>query len=237
MILYAAKNEMFVIPFPAIKRLIDDRARYKRKTMSTSVSNVVLIRPCCTDFDEQNRVQGRLNLPLNPRGEAQLQQLAEQLQDKPMEVIYTSSCEPARSTAAALGEALGLTVKEMDDFDNLDQGLWQGLQVEDLRRKYGKVFRQWQESPETICPPQGETVDELMDRIRKAFEKPLKRGIPFAVVAPEPLAEFIASFLTGRKVDLTNTLCCEQRVLPRWELLTVADLGITPSGIFKAISG
>src|SRR4029079_771283 len=98
-------------------------------------------------FDEQNRVQGRLSLPLNARGEAQLQELATQLQNAPMEVIYTSSCEPARSTAAALGEALGLTVKELDDLENLDQGLWQGLQVEDVRRKHPKVFPQWQESP------------------------------------------------------------------------------------------
>lgn len=205
--------------------------------MSTPVSTVVLIRPCCTDFDEQNRVQGRLSLPLNSRGEAQLQELAVQLQQSPMEVIYTSCCEPARSTAAALGEALGLTVKEMDELDNLDQGLWQGLQVEDLRRKHPKVFRQWQESPETICPPQGETVEEAFDRIRHAFEKPLKRGIPFAVVAPEPLAEFIASFLTGRKINLTSSLCCEQRVTSRWELLQVSDSSVPRNGATETITG
>ena len=205
--------------------------------MSAPLSTVVLIRPCCTDFDEQNRVQGRLSLPLNSRGEAQLLELATQLQASPMEVIYTSRCEPARSTAAALGEALGLTVKEMDDLDNLDQGLWQGLQVEDLRRKHPKVFRQWQESPETICPPQGETVDEAFERIRRAFEKPLKRGIPFAVVAPEPLAEFIASFLTGRKVNLTHTLCSEQRLQSRWELLHVVDAAAPRNGTAETISG
>ncbi len=205
--------------------------------MSAPLSTVVLIHPCCTDFDEQNRVQGRLSLPLNSRGEAQLQELAEQLQSCPMDVIYTSRCEPARSTAAALGEALGLTVKEMDDLDNLDQGLWQGLQVEDLRRKHPKVFRQWQESPETICPPQGETVDEAVERIRRAFEKPLKRGIPFAVVAPEPLAEFIASFLTGRKVDLTHTLCSEQRLRSRWELLQVVDSAAPRNGTAEKVSG
>lgn len=205
--------------------------------MSASLSHVVLIRPCCTDFDEQNRVQGRLSLPLNSRGEAQLQELAVQLQKSPMEVIYTSPCEPARSTAAALGEALGLTVKELDELDNLDQGLWQGLQVEDLRRKFPKVFRQWQEDPATICPPQGETVEEAFERIRRAFEKPLKRGIPFAVVAPDPLAEFIASFFTGRKIDLTSSLCCEQRVRSRWELLQVADAGAPRKEAPEAISG
>ena len=202
-----------------------------------STSSVVLIRPCCTDFDEQNRVQGRLSLPLNSKGEAQLQALAEQLQHAPMEVIYTCGCEQARSTAAALGECLGMTVKELEGMENLDQGLWQGLQFDDLRRKHPKVIRQWQDSPETICPPNGETVEEALERIRRALEKPLRRGIPFAVVAPEPLAELIASFITGRKLDLGNTLCCEQRPLPRWEKLTVADVGAVLHGTQHTISG
>jgi len=201
-----------------------------------STSSVVLIRPCCTDFDEQNRLQGRLSLPLNSRGESQLQDLAEELQNAPMEVIYTCCCEQARATAAALGEYLGMTVKELGGMENLDQGLWQGLQVEDLRRKQPKVFRQWQESPETICPPNGETVEEALDRIRRALERPLKRGIPFAVVAPEPLAELIASFITGRKIDLGNTLCCEQRRLPRWEQLNVAEVGAATRGTEQTIS-
>lgn len=205
--------------------------------MSQPLSTVVLIHPCCTDFDEQNRVQGRLNLPLNARGEAQLQELATQLQAAPMDVIYTSRCEPARSTAAALGEALGLTVKELDDLENLDQGLWQGLQVEDLRRKHPKVFRQWQEAPETVCPPQGETVEAALDRIRHAFEKPLRRGIPFAIVAPDPLAELIAYYLTGRKIELGSSLCCEKRVRTRWELLQLADVGAPRNGTAEAISG
>ncbi|MDB5389494.1 MAG: pspA 3, partial [Planctomycetaceae bacterium] len=142
----------------------------------------------------------------------------------------------ARTTAAALGECLGMTVKELDGMENLDQGLWQGLQVEDVRRKHPKVFRQWQESPETICPPNGETVEEALDRIRRALEKPLRRGIPFAIVAPEPLAEFIASFITGRKIDLTNSLCSERRRLPRWEKLDVAEVGVTPKASEHTIS-
>lgn len=189
----------------------------------SAIQTVVLIRACCTDYDEQNRVQGRLSLPLNTRGESQLQELANQLQSAPMEVIYTSPTEPARSTAAALGEALGLTVKELEGLENLDHGLWQGMQVEELRRKHPKVFRQWQEAPESICPPNGETVEDAAERVRRALERPIRRGIPFAIVSPEPLAELITSLITGRKLDLGNTLCCEKRIRPRWEQLTVQD--------------
>src|SRR5690349_15871304 len=117
------------------------------------MSDVVVIRPGCTDFDEQHRIQGTLDLPLNERGQQQVAALVEQLRPLRLEAIYTSDCEPARSTAEALGAELGLGVRELEGLRNLDQGLWQGLQIEDVRRKYPKVFKQWQESPERICPP------------------------------------------------------------------------------------
>ena len=105
--------------------------------------DVVLIRPGCTDFDEQHRIQGTLELPLNDRGHEQVAALVGQLQDGLIEVVYTSPGEPARSTADAIGEELGVPVKEIDGLHNLDHGLWQGLQIEDIKRKFPKVFKQW----------------------------------------------------------------------------------------------
>lgn len=163
---------------------------------------VVLIRPGCTDFDEQHRIQGALDLPLNSRGEEQVAHVVDQLRDVPLEVIFTAPGEPARSTAAAIGQSLGVPVKELERLRNLDQGLWQGLQVEDVRRKYPKVFKQWQESPETICPPEGETVDQALNRIRKALSKRLKRKAVIGIVVSEPLATLIRCVLQGRKPEL-----------------------------------
>src|SRR5579863_5300679 len=101
--------------------------------------DVVLIRPGCTDFDEQNRIQGSLDLPLNRRGQEQVERVVRQLSGTSLDVVYSPPCEPARSTAIAICEACRATYKEIADFRNLDHGLWQGLPVEDLRRKYPKV--------------------------------------------------------------------------------------------------
>lgn len=185
--------------------------------------DVVLIRPAGTEYDEQNRLQGRLDLPLTPHGESLLAELAAQLQVAPMQLFYTAPCEPARSTAVALGEAFDMTVKELEGLSNLDQGFWQGLQIDQLKQKQGKTFRQWQECPEAVCPPGGETVESAWERVRKALEKPLKRGIPFALVVPEPLATLVHSYLTGRKLDFTACCCPEQRAKPRWEVITAGE--------------
>jgi phosphoserine phosphatase len=169
--------------------------------------SVVLIRPGCTDFDEQNRVQGTLEIPMNSRGLEQVEHVLDELREIPLEVIYAPPTEPSWSTAERIGEELGVPVKECEDLRNLDQGLWQGLQIDDIRHKYPKVFKQWQESPETICPPQGETVTEAVDRIRKALHKPLKRKTVIGVVASEPLATLVRFVICGQRGEMPDPIC------------------------------
>src|SRR5579862_1501094 len=164
--------------------------------------DVVLIRPGCTDFDEQNRIQGVLDLPLNHRGHAQVLGLVAQLQEVSFDVIFTAPSEPARSTALAICEQCGVSLKEVKDFRNLDHGLWQGLQIDDVRRKYPKVFKQWQESPETVCLPEGETLAEGIERIQRALRKCLKKKRTVGIVASEPLATLIGCVLRGCRPEL-----------------------------------
>lgn len=169
------------------------------------MSTIVLVRPGCTDFDEQCRIQGSLDLPLNRRGEDEVEEITESLREQPVEVVYTSSAEPARSTASRIADRLGIPIKEKDGLNNLDHGLWQGLPVDEIRRKFPKVYKQWQESPETICPPEGETVAEVLERVEKVLRKPLKKRAAFAVVVSEPLATLLSCALKGTRPELSVT--------------------------------
>jgi len=169
---------------------------------------VVIIRPGCTDFDEQNRIKGSLEIPMNSQGEEQIRRVVEQLANTPLEVIYADPTEPSLSTAEAIGEELDVKVKLTDELRNLDQGLWEGLQVEDVEHKYPRVFRQWRESPESICPPEGELASHAIDRICKVLRKPLKKRDCFAIVASEPLATLIGWVVSEQKTELPNPSAC-----------------------------
>lgn len=162
---------------------------------------VVLIRPGCTDFDKDERIQGTLDLPLNAKGEEQVRNLIPQLEQAGIETIITSSSEPALSTAEQLGENLGVPVKEKEGLKNLNQGLWQGLEYEEVRRKYPKLLKQWAESPETVCPPEGELASEAINRVQKTLQKYLKKKQNFAIVASEPLATIISSLLRNEQKE------------------------------------
>lgn len=168
---------------------------------------ILLIRPGATTFDEQQRIQGTLDLPLSPCGEEQVAKLVRDMSRLEIDIVYSSPCEPARTTAARIGAACGTPVKEIEGLANVNLGLWQGLQVEEIRRKHPKVFKQWQESPEAICPPEGETFVEAIDRVRKALEKPLKKKGNLAFVASDPLAAIIASVVRGIPLDAASRAC------------------------------
>ncbi|MGE3820267.1 MAG: histidine phosphatase family protein, partial [Isosphaeraceae bacterium] len=160
-----------------------------------------LIRPGATVYDEQNRVQGVLDIPLSARGMAEVARLAAtlptSLQGLNVSALYCGPGESVQRTAEAVGRALRLRPKRVDGLRNLDHGLWQGLQLDEIRRRNNRVFRQWLEDPWTVCPPQGETVEDAMERIKGALKPLIRRhhDQTVALVVGDPLARLVACYL------------------------------------------
>lgn len=171
------------------------------------MSIAIVIRPGETDFDQQSRIQGTLGLPLNSAGQLQVEETISRLEGTPLELIYASPTEPALATARQLGAALDVPVKELEGLENLNHGLWEGMLLEDLRRKHPRVYKQWRDQPEAICPPEGETCGEACDRVRRALKRPSRRRHAFAVVAPEPIATIVAHVLRGQEPALPGPMC------------------------------
>lgn len=191
------------------------------------MSRVILIHPGTTDFDDQARIQGALDLPMNNAGLDQVREMIPSLNRLAIEAIYCAPEGAARQTADMLGSALGVRVKPSEELRNLNQGLWQGQMIDEVRRKYPRVIKQWEESPETICPPEGETVSKATERLKKALQKPLARQGAIAIVAPHPAASLIRHIITG---DPLNDACplCSGRCGAGWEDLSVAGLEAAP---------
>lgn len=171
------------------------------------MSTAILIRPGETDFDQQSRIQGRLDLPLSELGRQQVRGLIGRLSELSIESVYSSPTEPALSTAREVAASLDVTFKELDGLGNLSHGLWEGMLLEDVRRKHPRVFKQWREAPTAVCPPEGETCADAYERVRKALKRASRQRGTFAVVAPEPLATLIGSILRGQDPCLPGPVC------------------------------
>jgi probable phosphoglycerate mutase len=75
------------------------------------MSRFFLVRPGCTEFDEQQRIQGRLDLPLSCKGVEQVERLLAELADRPLDKVYCCPTEPALTTARQLAQAHGIPFK------------------------------------------------------------------------------------------------------------------------------
>ena len=83
-------------------------------------------------------------------------------------------------------------------------GLWQGKELEELRTNQPRVAKQWEENPASVCPPEGESFDDVLPRVQKfllKLQKKHKSGTVVIIVA-DPLAKVIASILSQTELKL-----------------------------------
>ena len=182
--------------------------------------NLILIRPGRTDFDDQGRIIGTLDIPLNSDGVSEIDVIGKKLLDEDVQIIYHSPCQAAEQTADALAEILDVKSKSDERLRNLDHGLWQGMQIEEVKQHQPKVYRRWQEQPETVCPPEGETLALVTQRVEyvcNRLRKKHKHG-SVVIVAPEPYASILAAHLRQQEVgDLWHSESnCEA-----WECIAI----------------
>ncbi len=120
-----------------------------------------------------------------------------------------------------LGERLELKPKTLDTLHNLNQGLWQGMLFDEVKAKQPKVYRQWQEHPDSVCPPEGETLATVRQRLKKALARLTKkhRSGTIALVLAQPLASVMRSFLRQEETpDICHAECPKE---PLWEPIEV----------------
>ena len=185
---------------------------------------ILVVRAGSTEYDRQRRVQGTLDVPLSADGRAELGHVVEELRDHEIDAIYVSPNQSSTESAEMLADALDLKSKKLDKLYNLDQGLWQGMLIEDVKTKQPKVYRQWQEQPETVCPPGGETVASAKQRIVEVLERIVKKhkGGTVALVVPDPLASIICHVL--RRDELNNLWECQSNGTRCQWITVVPDL-------------
>ncbi|MFI6808219.1 histidine phosphatase family protein [Streptomyces luteogriseus] len=88
---------------------------------------VYLARHGQTEWNLAGRRQGRMDSPLTDRGVRQVHRNARLTSHEPVDAIFASPLERARTSAEVFATALGLTVQLLDDLSEVDHGEWSGL--------------------------------------------------------------------------------------------------------------
>jgi len=161
--------------------------------------SLIMIRSGATDYELQGRIRGAVDIPLCGAGVTEAEQTASLLLTAPPVAIYSSEELSAVETSHIIGRALGLRPRTLPNLQNLDLGLWQGMLVEDIRRKQPRLSRQWLDNPWAIAPPDGELVEEACERVEAALERLLRRHADgrVALVVPAPLDRIVRWLVAG----------------------------------------
>ncbi|MGE7221025.1 histidine phosphatase family protein [Paenibacillus glucanolyticus] len=107
------------------------------------VGVIGLIRHVITDWNVQDRVQGRSDIPLNAEGRRQAESLAERIKGDSWDVIITSPLIRARETAQIITEFIPtLNILEEQRICEIDCGQLEGTTEEQRLDAWGANWRE-----------------------------------------------------------------------------------------------
>lgn len=137
---------------------------------------IVLIPSAGSEWCQQGRLLGRVELPPRADRESICAGWVERLRQQGVSRILHSSDELATWTARFLAQRLGVTARAADELAEVDLGLWAGLTEEQLATRYESAHRQLLEAPLTVSPPQGESLRDASARLESCIRKRIKRN-------------------------------------------------------------
>lgn len=179
------------------------------------MKQLVLIRHGETPWDDDSRIQGTLDIPLNNKGIKEAEDLCDNI-SMPLDVIYSSSLSRAYDTAFIIASKMDIKVKKVKELNELDHGLWQGLKINDVKKRYAKIYSKWENSPVSVTPPQGESIPCAYDRVINAVHKITDKNSSgnICIVSHKIIIALIKSYYLHLDLDkiweiLSQTGMCE----------------------------
>ena len=114
------------------------------------MTRVYLVRHGQTEWNRRLTFRGRANIPLNETGRKQALAIAGALKDKNIEAVYTSPLKRSLETAQSTANLFHIETVPVQEFVDIDFGDWEGLTFTEVKKRYPKEFRQWEERPELV---------------------------------------------------------------------------------------
>ncbi|EPR44124.1 Phosphoglycerate mutase [Desulfovibrio sp. X2] len=130
----------------------------------------LLLRHGETLWNQEHRIQGQLETPLAPEGEAQARRWGVRLADEGASRILASDLGRAVATAEILNQRLKVPLATDFRLREQDWGQWSGLTLDTLERDKGGELAALAAKGWDFRPPGGESRREVLARMLAALE-------------------------------------------------------------------
>ena len=160
-----------------------------------------LLRAGDTEWDEAERLRGDEELPMSRAGLAATTEAFERAAamtfPRPGRIHHP--LDPAASETARLAaRTIGGRPKANDELADPALGVLAGLSLPELRDRFERRARQWEDDPSALVPPEGEPFPDARNRLIDAVAAILKRRPEtVGVVLHELAAGFVRAALSG----------------------------------------
>ncbi|HEX2059036.1 MAG TPA: histidine phosphatase family protein [Actinomycetota bacterium] len=132
------------------------------------MTTIYLVRHGETEWNHSKLAQGQADIDLNEAGYRQAIGTADGLSHVPVDAVYASDLKRAYRTAEPIAKTHGLSVETDPAFREIDQGEWEGLHVDEIRRRWPEL---WGPARHWSARPGGESPGQVRERALKALAK------------------------------------------------------------------
>ena len=181
-----------------------------------SILRLTLVRHGETEGESSIRYHGRTDVRLSPLGRAQMEQVRAVLAPRHLAAAYSSTL--LRSSAAAriicAGNSGAPAVTELEGFNEVDFGQWEGLTVAQIRSLYPALYQEWQMQRGDFVYPGGESGRAFQARVVRTLRQALGHAPPgeLLFVLHKGVIRCIVTELLGREAvnrqPLSSALGC-----------------------------
>ena len=145
------------------------------------MAQVYLVRHGQTAWNAELIFRGRRDIELNDWGEREASAIAGALRDKNLDAIYASPLTRAIETARPLAALLHCEITPVQELTDISYGDWEGVPYHEIKTRYPDLLATWEQKPELVRFPHGETLDEVRERsygfLRELAEKHANESI------------------------------------------------------------
>jgi broad specificity phosphatase PhoE len=133
-------------------------------------TEIFLVRHGQTGANVEGYYTGRSDEDLNELGYRQAHRLSSRMAELPISAIYTSPLQRACTTARIIAEPHRLEIVPLPDLTEIQLGDWQGMNANEIRLGWSKLWQQWRTDPSELRLPDGESYDEATERAVRSFK-------------------------------------------------------------------
>lgn len=130
-----------------------------------------VVRHGQTEFNLENRMQGRIDSPLTQKGRADAEALGRYLSNIDFDLVLASPSKRAQITAELICKDRDINVQVEKDIREINMGSWEGRTKEEIMKAFPEVGDIFYNKPHLYKALEGDSYYDVQDRAVSAVKR------------------------------------------------------------------